>query len=129
LIGYSFIATLAFILIIWIISVYLIQVIYAPAYHASLEYLPWVMLSQYFYGGYLMFVCFIHYTLKTKILGAITFSWSLVQIGITYILISWIGAVGAAVSSAIVSIATFICVTAYAMRVYHLPWFTFNKRS
>lgn len=128
LIEYSFIATLAFILIIWIISVYLIQVMYAPSYHASLEYLPWVMLSQFFYGGYLMFVCFIHYTLKTKILGAITFSWSLVQIGITYILISRIGAVGAAVSSAIVSIATFICVTAYAMKVYRLPWFSFKHK-
>lgn len=128
LIEYSFIATLAFILIIWIISVYLIQVIYAPAYHASLEYLPWVMLGQFFYGGYLMFVCFVHYTLKTKILGVITFSWSLAQIGITYILISWIGSVGAAVSSAIVSIATFICVTAYAMKVYRLPWFSFKYK-
>lgn len=127
LIGYSFIVILAFILIIWGISVYLIQVIYAPAYHASLEYLPWVMLGQFFYGGYQMFVCFIHYTLKTKLLGTITFSWSVIQIGITYILISWIGAVGAAVSATIVSIATFVCVTAYAMKVYSLPWFSFNK--
>lgn len=127
LIEYSFFATLIFILIIWVISVYLIQAIYAPSYHTSLEYLPWVMIGQFFYGGYLMFVCFVHYTLKTKILGAITFSWSLAQIAITYILISWIGAVGAAVSSAIVSIATFICVTAYAMKVYRLPWFSLNK--
>lgn len=125
LIRYSFIGTLVFILIIWVISVYLIQVIYASSYHASLEYLPWVMIGQFFYGGYLMFVCFVHYTLKTKILGAITFSWSLMQIAITYILILWIGAVGAAVSSAIVSIATFVCVTAYAMRIYRLPWFSF----
>lgn len=127
LIGYSFIVILAFILIIWGISVYLIQVIYAPAYHASLEYLPWVMIGQFFYGGYQMFVCFIHYTLKTKLLGTITFSWSVVQIGITYILILWIGAVGAAVSATIVSIATFVCVTAYAMKVYRLPWFSYNK--
>lgn len=128
LIGYSFIGTLVFILIIWVISVYLIQVIYASSYHASLEYLPWVMIGQFFYGGYLMFVCFVHYTLKTKILGAITFSWSLVQIAITYILILWIGAVGAAVSSAIVSIATFMCVAAYAMKVYRLPWFSFKHK-
>lgn len=127
LIGYSFIVILAFILIIWGISVYLIQIIYAPAYHASLEYLPWVMIGQFFYGGYQMFVCFIHYTLKTKLLGTITFSWSVVQIGITYILILWIGAVGAAVSATIVSIATFVCVTAYAMKVYRLPWFSYNK--
>ena len=129
LIEYSFIATLIFILIIWAISVCLIQVMYAPSYHASLVYLPWVMLGQFFYGGYMMFVCFVHYTFKTKMLGIITFSWSIVQIVITYVLISWIGAVGAAVSSAIVSMATFVCVTAYAMRVYDLPWFLFNKKS
>lgn len=127
LIGFCILSMLAFVAIVWGVSAYLIRIIYASSYHASLEYLPWVMLGQFFYGGYLMFVSFVHYTLKTKVLGAITFSWSIAQVGITYSLILWIGAVGAAISSAIVSAATFVFVAGYAMRVYRLPWLSLVK--
>ena len=73
-----------------------------------------------------MFVCFVHYTFKTKVLGVITFFWSVVQVGLTYMLISWIGAIGSAVSAAIISAITFVFVAGYAMRVYKLPWFSYK---
>ena len=118
--------TFFLVLLSWFVSAGLIRVMYAPAYYASLEYLPWVMVGQFFYGGYLTFVCFIHYTFNTKMLGLITFSLSLAQIALTYLLIVWVGAVGAAVSSAIISLLTFFFVSRYAMRVYRLPWFSYR---
>lgn len=123
----SFVVALVFVALAYLISIYLIKLVYAPIYYASLDFLPWVMIAQFFYAGYSMFVCFIHYTFKTKMLGIITFSWSIAQIGITYLLIGSIGAVGASISSAIVSMMTFVFVAIYAMKVYHLPWFSLKN--
>lgn len=123
----SFVVALVFVALAYLISIYLIKLVYAPIYYDSLDFLPWVMISQFFYAGYSMFVCFIHYTFKTKMLGIITFSWSIAQIGITYLLIGSIGAVGASISSAIVSMMTFVFVAIYAMKVYHLPWFSLKN--
>lgn len=85
------------------------------------------MIAQFFSGCYLMFVCFIHYTFKTKCLGMITFSLSLFQIGMSFLLIKCIGAVGAAISSAIVEAIIFLLIAQYAMKVYKLPWFAFRN--
>lgn len=118
--------TLVFTIVACLVSMLLIFVMYPSSYYDSIYFLPWVMLGQFFYGCYLMFVCFVHYTFKTKVLGVITFFWSIVQVGLTYMLISWIGAIGSAVSAAIISAITFVFVAGYAMRVYKLPWFSYK---
>lgn len=118
--------TLVFAIIACLVSMLLIFIMYPSSYYNSLYFLPWVMLGQFFYGCYLMFVCFVHYTLKTKVLGFITFFWSIVQVGLTYLLISSMGAIGSAVSAAIISAITFVFVAWYAMHVYKLPWFNYK---
>lgn len=123
----SLVVTFFFVVGCYLVSVLLIQIMYPSSYFNSLYFLPWVMLAQFFSGCYLMFVCFAHYTFKTKGLGVITFSLSIVQIGLTYLMILKIGAIGSAVSAAIISAITFVTVAWYAMRVYRLPWFNFNK--
>ena len=123
IVKYSLLCILLFVVISYFASVLLIKWAYASSYFDSLYYLPWVMLGQFFYGGYLLFVTFIHYTMNTKILGFITFTLSVLQIGLTYIFILWFGAIGTAVASAIASIFIFIFIAKYAMKVYELPWF------
>lgn len=123
----SLVVTFIFVVGCYLVSVLLIQIMYPASYFDSLYFLPWVMLAQFFSGCYLMFVCFAHYTFKTKGLGVITFSLSIVQIGLTYLMILKMGAIGSAVSAAIISAITFVAVAWYAMRVYRLPWFNFNK--
>lgn len=118
--------TFFLVLLSYFVSAGLIRLMYNSSYYASLNYLPWVMLGQFFYGGYLMFVCFFHYTFKTKILGLITFSLSMCQIALTYLLIRWVGAIGAAVSSAVISALTCAFVARYAMKIYCLPWFAYK---
>lgn len=64
---------LLFVIISFLFSYYFIVLAYPISYFRSLEFLPGIMITQLFNGFYTMFVCFIHYTQKTKILGAITF--------------------------------------------------------
>ena len=122
----SLVVTFFFVVVCYLLSVLLIHIMYPSSYFDSLYFLPWVMLGQFFSGCYLMFVCFAHYTFKTKGLGALTFSWSVVQIGLSYLLIVKMGAIGSAVSAAVVSALTFVSVAWYAMHVYKLPWFNFK---
>lgn len=122
----SLAVTFFFVIGCYLVSVLLIQVMYPSSYFDSLYFLPWVMLGQFFSGCYLMFVGFAHYTFRTKGLGAITFSLSIGQVGLTYLLILKMGAIGSAVSAAIISAITFVFVAWYAMRVYRLPWFNFK---
>ena len=113
---------LLFVIISFLFSYYFIVLAYPISYFRSLEFLPGIMITQLFNGFYTMFVCFIHYTQKTKILGAITFLFSLFQIALGYYFIITIGAVGSVISSAIVALLTFVFVSIYAMKIYKLPW-------
>jgi O-antigen/teichoic acid export membrane protein len=119
--------TLGLVIVAYFISILVIKYLYNITYIDSIKFLPYVMLSQFFYGGYLMFVCYCHHTFKTKILGIITFSLSVTQVILSYLLIKWIGSVGTAIASAIISFFTFIFVAGYAMKVYKLPWFFILK--
>lgn len=109
-------------IISFLFSYYFIVLAYPISYFRSLEFLPGIMITQLFNGFYTMFVCFIHYTKKTKILGEITFLFSLFQIALGYYFIITIGAVGSVISSAIVALLTFVFVSIYAMKIYKLPW-------
>jgi O-antigen/teichoic acid export membrane protein len=109
-------------------SIFVIRYLYNITYIASIKFLPYIMLSQFFYGGYLMFVCYCHHTFKTKILGAITFSLAMFQIALSYMLIRWTGSVGTAMASAVISFFTFVFVAGYAMKVYKLPWFSLKLK-
>lgn len=123
------IAIFIVVLLIFILSYILIEIMYPVSYSGSKDYLPYVMISQAFNGAYLLFVCFLHYTFKTKILGITTFTISLIQIILAYILISLIGPKGVAYSSAIGSMLTFVVIAIYGIRAYNLPWFYINIRN
>lgn len=127
IVRYSLLYVLLFTVIFYFASAFLINLLYDSSYFDSLYYLPWVILEQFFYGGYLLFVSFIHYTMNTKILGAITFTFSVFQIGLTYIFILWFGAIGVAVASALTSVLIFFFIAGYAMKVSNLPWFKTSK--
>ncbi len=122
LIKLSILAIGVFVVIAYLVSLILIKAIYPSDYFGCLVFLPWVMLSQLFQGCYLMFVGFPHYTFKTKPLGIITFTWSLISCGFAWIGIKLMGPVGVAVASAFVSFATFISIAILSTKVYQLPW-------
>lgn len=111
-----------FVFISYLLSYLVIYYIYQDSYNGALAFLPYIFVGQLFMGYYSLFVNFIHYTQKTKVLGAITFSLTLIQVFVSYLLIRLIGPIGSAVSSAITSLGIFVLVTKYAISVYELPW-------
>ena len=125
----SLVAIFVIVLFLYIISYILIGIMYPETYSGSKDYLPYVMMSQAFNGAYLLFVCFLHYTFKTKILGMTTFTLSMVQIALAYLLIKQVGPMGVAYSSVIGSLLTFVVIGIYGMRAYKLPWFCLNTKN
>lgn len=122
LIRLCLLGTVVFVVLSYLVSIVMIRSIYPADYLGSLSFLPWVMLAQMFQGGYLMFVCFSHYTFRTKPLGIITFSWSLIACVLAWAGIRLFGPVGVSMASAFVSFAIFVSVTLLAVRVYPMPW-------
>ena len=116
------VGTVVFVVLSYLVSIVMIRSIYPADYLGSLSFLPWVMLAQMFQGGYLMFVCFSHYTFRTKPLGVITFTWSLIACVLAWAGIRLFGPVGVSMASAFVSFAIFVSVTLLAVRVYPMPW-------
>lgn len=126
--SYLFVGGVGFMVLICYFLFYgLIIFIYPENYHPSTRFLSWIMLGEFFRGWYLIYINYIHYTYKTKVLGVITFSLSLVQIALSYILIISLGTIGAAISTCIISLLTTIGVGLYANKVYPMPWFKFYK--
>lgn len=115
------------VLLAYLLAVFFIKLMYDSTYHDSLGFLPYVMISQYFQGCCVILAYFYYYTMKTKRLAFITVLWSSVQIGVNYLLISHLGMIGVAISSAIISFVTLLSMFYYAMKIYKLPWFTFMK--
>lgn len=99
-----------------------ITYVYPLNYRGALLYLPFIVSGQLFLGIYSLFVNFIHYMQKTKVLGTITFTLTIFQIILSYLLINLLGPIGSAVSSAIIAFVIFASVTLYALRIYKLPW-------
>lgn len=113
---------LLFVMVCFWFSYLVIDLVYQESYKGALEYLPYIFIGQIFMGYYSLFVNFIHYTQKTKVLGMITFSLTLIQVFISYVLILICGPIGSAISSAAISLCICLFVVKYATKVYTLPW-------
>lgn len=119
---YLVVGLLILTLLSYIVSYAFIKIVYQPEYSDAVYFLPYIMLGQFFTGVYSLFVNFLHYTQNTKVLGAITFSLTLLQILLSFCLIKWVGPVGAAISSAIVSLLIAYVVAIYSNSVFPMPW-------
>lgn len=99
---------LMFVLVVicYVIAYFIIVLLYDKAFHRSTEFLPFVFLSEFFRGIYLVYVGFLYYASHTKILGITTFSLSCFQMLISYLLIKYVGSMGVVYSSLIVSVFT-----------------------
>ena len=113
---------LFFTLLSYIISYAFIKIVYQDEYSGAVDFLPYIMLGQFFTGIYSLFVNFLHYTQKTKVLGAITFSLTLLQVILSFCLIKCVGPIGSAISSAIISLLIAVSVAVYSNSVFPMPW-------
>lgn len=108
------------------ISIIILENFFSAQYIDSKVFILWAILSQVFQGYYLFFVNYIFFAKKTKSLAVITFSVSIVQVILSYLLLKSLGPIGAAYSTLIVSIINFICIAVYSEKVYKMNWLNFK---
>lgn len=109
------------------LSLFLVDNFLSQRYHEARNFIPLIIVSQIFQGMYFMVGNYIFFIKKTKLLSLVTFSCSLLQVALSYLLIKRFGAMGAVYSTVIVSFVNFIAVWIYSNKVYPMPWLTFKK--
>jgi O-antigen/teichoic acid export membrane protein len=106
----------------WLAMHVAIPLLFRGDYVEAARLIPVVFLALYFDGLYAIVSGYVFYRRKTKVLGAITFSSSLVQVGLTVLLVHPFGLFGALYAGCFVSFLTFAAVLVVANRLYALPW-------
>jgi O-antigen/teichoic acid export membrane protein len=101
---------------------FVIPVIFRGDYLGATRFMPLLMTALYFEGMYSIVSGYIFYRRKTKVLGAITFSSSMLQMFLTFFFVKNFGVMGAVYSSSTVALITFVAVFIYANRLYTIPW-------
>ena len=110
-------ASLLSLLAPWIVTYFL-----DVRYKESLAYIPLIAFSFAFSGMYFMVVNYIFYMKRTFYLAMVTFSVSLIHVGLSYLLIHKNGAIGAAQATLLSSFLGFIAVWILSAKVYRMPW-------
>lgn len=122
--GIFFIIAIGAIIGGWIILHYVVD----AKYQESFKFLPWLILGMYIYAIYSFTIEFIYKQKKTLVMGLITFSGSIVQMGLSYFLIRNIGIMGAVYSSVVGTLIVSFAIFTYSNRVYSMPWFSVFKK-
>ncbi len=97
------------------------------SYSDSFQFIPWIMLGLTFNSMYGLVIQYPYSVKKTFGLGVITFSGSIIQLLLTYILVSNIGADGVKISYALGAFLIMIGVWYYSNKVFPMPWLGFYK--
>jgi len=121
-IGYLII--LAFVcLISFFIMKSLIPIFFSGDYVKSVDYLPLIFCTLFFDGIYSIMSGYVFFKKKTKTLGFITFSSSILQMFLTYIFVKQFGLIGAPYSSVLVAALTALLIFMVSQSIYKLNWY------
>jgi len=102
----------------WIAMKYILD----PQYSDSFQFVPWIILGLTFNSIYGLVIQYPYSVKKTFGLGIITFTGSLMQLLLTYILVLSIGVDGIKISYVAGSFIIMMGVWIYSNRVYPMPW-------
>ena len=89
-------------------------------------YVFWIGLSYLFWGLYILFSGFIFFLKRTKFLGFLAIVNVTINLVLNYVLIKWLGALGAAYATCISFFVVAVVVFIEANRHYPLPWLQFK---
>lgn len=106
----------------------LIKYILDSSYADSFYFIPWIIISLTINTMYSLVIQFPYTIKKTMGLGAITFSGSVIQILLTYILIKAVGIAGVNYSLVLGSLIIMVGVWWYSNKVYPMPWFRQKRK-
>jgi len=122
-----FIAVAVMAIIFTLISTVAIHYFLSSHYQESSKYVVWAMFAQAFQGMYLMVGIFIFYAKKTHKIALATTIVAVLQLGLSYVLVKYIGPIGAAYSSCIIGFINVLIVWYFSAKAFSLPWFNFGR--
>lgn len=129
IVKFTYIYFLLILLLVLILTVsvpWIFRVFIDKKFEGSQVFVFWIALSFAFSGMYKMVTNYIFYVKKTQLLAWVTFGSALLNIVLNYFLINIFGAVGAAISAAIVSFCFFVFTWILSNKVYEMPWGIWN---
>lgn len=105
---------------------FIVGLMTGDSYSGAIPFIAWIAFGFAFNGMYKMFVNYLFYFRKTRLIGMMTISVAVLNIILNYFLISLNGAIGAAQASAISFLLQFMVVAVIANRTYPLKWINFR---
>lgn len=121
---YYFFGIVVFAMLLSTFFVWLIPYFLGENFQGASEYIYWISLAYAFQGMYLMVVNYIFYAKKNHLLSMVTISTSILHVVLSYILIKYYGALGAAYASVVSFFLTFVLVWYISSQIYRMPWFS-----
>jgi O-antigen/teichoic acid export membrane protein len=98
---------------------------YFPNYSAALQFMPILLLVNFFNSCYIAVSMIIYFTKKTKWFGLLSISSTLVHIILLFLLLPIFNKFGIVYASLFSSIFTLIVFYFYSMSVFKMPWVNF----
>ena len=109
-----------------LISPIIVRFFVGDEFSGSQEYIVWFAFGFSFYGMYSLVANYVLYSQRTIYLSYITFIVGLIHVGLSYLMISSNGALGAAQAYFIISLLAFVLVWWLSNKLYPMPWFNYK---
>lgn len=109
-------------------SCFIFEFMIDEKYMPALDYMPLIIFANYVYLLYFFTIQYIYKVKRTLVMGIITFTGSLIQMLLSYVLIRQYGVMGAVYSFLIGNVLISIGISLYSQKVYPMPWLSFLRR-
>lgn len=109
------------------ISPLIIPFVVGEEYFDVENILGWLILGQIFSGMYMLMANYIFYSKKTGLLSLITITSGVINIGLLFIFVRYLGLEGASIAFCFAMIIRFFLTWLIANLRYPMPWFKFVK--
>jgi O-antigen/teichoic acid export membrane protein len=96
-------------------------------FKSASQYVFWVGLGYFFWGGYMLFSIYISFYKRNTLLGWLAVVNILTNLLFNYYFISFFGVIGAAYATTFSFFINFVIIAFEANKMIKLPWFQFHK--
>lgn len=114
-------------IIVYFLALIFIKYMLAKEYHDSQIFVAWIVIGQFFYSIYAIFLYYLIHENKTSIMSFILILSAIISVMSNYLLINHFGPIGAAFSYCISYFFMALLTMIYAQKYHSMPWLTFFK--
>jgi O-antigen/teichoic acid export membrane protein len=123
--SYLFLAAFAGLLFLGYFSVKIFLInFFNPDYRDAIQFLPYLLISQFLQVIYLLLTSYITFHKKTKIIGILTMIMTLITVILNYWMITYYNSMGAVYATLIMAIITIFPLYYFSNKICPMPWFS-----